>query len=146
MATKFSAFFSLLVVFLSGAVVGALAHRLYMVNTVYTTGNGGPAPWRKTDPEEARKRIVADLKAKIHLDDQEVAGLNSVMDESREDFHKMRDRMNAEVRSLHDEQWQKFRAMLRPDQQPLYDQWRTERDNEMRKRREQQQQKSAPRP
>ena len=47
---KFSAFLSLLVVFLSGAVVGALAYRLYMVNTVYTTGNGNGTPPARNGP------------------------------------------------------------------------------------------------
>jgi hypothetical protein len=137
---KLSAFLSLLLVFLSGAVVGALAHRLYMVNTIYSTGNGNGAPLSKrTDPEEVRRRIIADVKSKVHLDDSEVAALNKLMDETNDAWHKMRDRINAEGRTFHDEQWQKFRALLRPDQQSLYDQWRTERDNELRKRREQQQ-------
>jgi hypothetical protein len=137
---KFSAFLSLLVVFLSGAVVGALAYRLYMVNTVYTTGNGnGAPPARKADPEDVRRHIVADLKSKLHLDDQQVIALNKLMDDTNDAWHKMRDRINAEGRAFHDEQWLKFRAQLRQDQQPLYDQWRTERDNEIRKHREQQQ-------
>ena len=136
---KFTAFLSLLLVFLSGAVVGALAHRLYMVNTVYTTGNGTAPPSKRADPEEVRRRITADLKSKVHLDDQELAELNKLMDETNDAWHKMRDRINADGRAFHDQQWQKFRALLRPDQQSLYDQWRTDRDNDLRKRREQQQ-------
>jgi hypothetical protein len=140
---KFSAFLSLLVVFLSGAVVGVLAYRLYMVNTVFS-GNGSPAAVSKRmDPEEVRRHIISDLKAKIHLDDQQVTELNKLMDETNETWHKMRDRMNAEGRAFHDRQWQRFHEVLRPDQQPLYDQWRAERENEMRKRREQQQQHSG---
>lgn len=135
---KFSAFLSLLVVFLSGAVVGALALRLYMVNTVYTgSGNGAP-PARRPDPEEVRRRIVADLKTKVHLDDQETVALNKLMDETNDAWHKMRDRINAEGHAFHDAQWQKFRAQLRPDQQPLFDQWRAERDAELRRHHEQQ--------
>lgn len=133
--SKWSAFFSLLVVFLSGAVVGALAHRLYMVTTAYS----GSAPPPKS-PEEVRRRIIQDLRTKVHLDDQQVAELNSIMDETRDQFHQMRDQMSAQGRTLHDQQWQKVRAMLRPDQQPLYDKWRADRDAEIRKRREQQKQ------
>jgi uncharacterized coiled-coil protein SlyX len=138
--SKWSAFFSLLVVFLSGAVVGALAHRLYMVTTAYS--GSAPAP-KRPDPEEVRKRITADLRAKVHLDDQQVAELNRIMDETRDTFRKMHDQMNTDVRALHDRQWQKFRAELRPDQQPLYDKWRADRDAEQRKRHEQQQQKQG---
>jgi hypothetical protein len=136
---KFTAFLSLLLVFLSGAVVGALAHRLYMVNTIYSGNGNGSALSKRTDPEEVRRRIIADLKSKVHLDDGEVAELNKLLDETNDAWHRMRDRINAEGRAFHDAQWQKFRALLRPDQQSLYDQWRTERDNELRKRREQQQ-------
>ncbi len=142
--SKFSAFLSLLLVFISGSVVGALAYRLYMVKTVYTVNNNAPQPPRRPDPEEVRKRIVTDLKEKVHLDDSQVSALNRMMDETGEAWHKMRDEMNAKGRALHDEQWQKFRDSLRADQQPLYDQWRAQRDAEIRKRHEQQQQRKGP--
>ena len=132
--SKLSAFLSLLFVFLSGAVVGALAHRLYMVNTAYS---GSAPPPRRPDPEEARRRIIADLKARVHLDDQQLVALNRIMDETNDAWQRMRHKMNEEGRAVHDQQWQKFRDTLRPDQQPLYDQWRAERDAEMRKRHEQ---------
>jgi len=134
--SKLSAFLSLLLVFVSGSVVGALAYRLYMVKTVYTTTTTPPPP----RPEEVRKRIVADLKVAVHLDDQQIAALKQMMDETNDAWHKMRDEMNAKGHKLHDEQWQKFRDTLRPDQMALYDQWRSARDAEMARRREQQQQ------
>ena len=142
--SKLSAFLSLLLVFVSGAVVGALAHRLYMVNTAYS-GNGPVPPPHRPTPEEARKRITSDLQARLHLDDQQLAALNKIMDETNEAWQTMRRKINEEGRTLHDQQWEKFRASLRPDQQPIYDQWRTDRDNEMRKRREQDH-KGPPRP
>ena len=141
--SKLSAFLSLLLVFVSGSVVGALTYRLYMVKTVYTTTTAAPPP-RRPDPEEARRRIVADLKDKVHLDDQQVTALNLMMDETNDAWHKMRDEMNAKGHKLHDEQWQKFRDTLRPDQMALYDQWRSARDAEMARRREQQQQHKGP--
>ena len=139
--SKLSAFLSLLLVFISGSVVGALAYRLYMVKTVYTTTT---APPRRPDPEEVRRRIIAELKEKVRLDDQQVAVLNRTMDETNDAWHKMRDEMNAKGHKLHDEQWQKFRDTLRPDQMALYDKWRADRDAEMAKRREQQQQHKGP--
>lgn len=131
--SKFSAFLSLLLVFLSGSVVGALAYRLYMVKTVYTTNIQPP---RRPDPEEVRRRIISDLKTKVHLDDQQVADLNKLMDETNDAWQQMRRKMNEEGRAIHDSQWQKFRDALRPDQQPLLDQWRADRDAEMRKRQQ----------
>jgi uncharacterized membrane protein len=131
--SKLSAFLSLLLVFVSGAVVGALAYRLYSAKSAYTMP-------RRPDPEEARRRIVVELKDKVHLDDQQVTALNRMMDETNDAWHRMRDEMNAKGHKLHDEQWQNFRDTLRPDQMALYDQWRADRDAEMARRREQQQQ------
>ena len=135
--SKLSAFLSLLLVFISGAVVGCLAYRLYMVKTVYTTNTPPP---RRPSPEEVRKRIVDELKTKVHLDDQQVSAVNRMMDETHDAWDKMRDEVNKKGRELHDQQWQKFRDSLRAEQQPLYDQWRADRDAEIRKRHEQQQQ------
>jgi hypothetical protein len=130
--SKFSAFLSLLLVFLSGGVVGALSYRLYSARTVYS----GASP-RRPDPEEVRRRIVADLKAKVHIDDQQVVGLNKLMDETRDAWQQMRHKMDQDGRAIHEQQWQNFRNALRPDQQPLFDQWKADRDAEMRKRHEQ---------
>jgi uncharacterized membrane protein len=144
--SKFSAFLSLLLVFLSGAVVGALSYRLYMVKTVYTTTVQPP---RRADPEEVRRRIVADLKTKVHIDDQQVTALNKLMDETRDAWQQMRHKMDQDGRAIHEQQWQNFRNTLRADQQPLFDQWKSDRDAEMRKRREQQDHKGPggpPRP
>jgi hypothetical protein len=143
--SKFSAFLSLLLVFVSGSVVGALAHRLYMVKTAYS--GSAPSP-RRPDPEEVRRRIVSDLKSKVHLDNEQVTALNRMMDETNDSWHKMQKKLNVELRGMRDQEWQKFREVLRPDQQSLYDQWRTERDAEMRKRHEQEHkgQSGPPRP
>lgn len=57
--TKVSALLSLLLVFGSGILVGAVAYRLYMVRTV-TTAQPAPRP----SPEEVRKHIIADMREK----------------------------------------------------------------------------------
>jgi len=128
--SKLSAFLSLLLVFLSGGVVGALSYRLYAAKTV-------SAIPRRPDPEEVRRRITADLKNKVHIDDQQAAGLNKLMDETKDAWQQMRHKMDEEGRAIHEQQWQKFRAALRADQQPLFDQWKADRDAEMRRRHEQ---------
>ena len=63
--TKSSALLSLVLVFLSGTLVGAVTYRLYMVNSV---NSGGAPPGRgqgKMDPEEVRKRRVAEMKGEV---------------------------------------------------------------------------------
>jgi hypothetical protein len=129
--SRLSAFISLMLVFLSGALVGAFGHRLYMVNTVLMA----PRPTRPS-PEEMRKRQVEDVRSRLKLDDQQVAQYNAILDTTRQQFDQLHDKLNAEGRSIHDQQVEKVNAILRPDQKPLYEKWRAEREAE-RKRREQ---------
>jgi uncharacterized membrane protein len=136
--SKLSAFLYLLVVFVSGGAVGASAYRLYMANPGHTS----PAPaQKKFDPEEVRRRILTDMKAKIHLDDAQLKQVDQIMTETREGFHQIHDKFNAAGQQLRDQQIANVRAILRPDQQPLYDQWRAERDAERRRRQTQQEKK-----
>lgn len=134
--SKLSAFVYLLIVFVSGGAVGASAYRLYMVNEAHSVGAPSPPAQRKVDPEEVRRRILSDMKARINLDDQQVSQVDQIMTETREGFHQIHDKLNAAGRQLRDQQIAKIKAVLRPDQQALYEQWRTERDAE-RKRRQQ---------
>jgi hypothetical protein len=129
--SRLSAFISLMLVFLSGALVGAFGHRLYMVNTVMTAPRS-----TRPSPEEMRKRQVEDVRQKLSLDDQQVAQYNAILDTTRQQFDQLHDKLNAEGRSIHDQQVEKVNAILRPDQKPLYEKWRAEREAE-RKRHEQ---------
>src|SRR5262245_10178282 len=81
---------SLLAVFLSGAVVGAFGHRLYMVRSVYS----GPAtvPPAAPKPEDFRKKYVEELRTRLHLDEPQLGKLNTILDQTREKFHEMRER------------------------------------------------------
>lgn len=133
--SKLSAFISLLLVFLSGALVGAISYRLYVVNTV-TAVKQPP----RLSPEEFRRRQVEDLRQKVGLDDQQIAQYNAILDSTRQQFDQLHDKMNAEGRVIHDQQVEKVNAILRPEQRPAYEKWRADREAE-RKRREQQQHK-----
>ena len=82
--SKISALLSLLLVFASGALVGVVGYRLYTVNTVVTAPP--PRTGQRLDPEEARRRLIADQREKIGLDDQQVAQLNRIYDETRQAF------------------------------------------------------------
>ena len=133
--SRISAFISLLLVFLSGALVGAVGHRLYMVNSVTAVKQQTKQPPRMT-PEEFRKRQIEDIRQKLNLDDQQVAQYDAILDATRQEFDKVRDQYNAEGHRIHDQQVEKVNAILRPEQRPLYEKWRAEREAE-RKRHEQ---------
>lgn len=129
--SKFSAFVSLLLVFLSGSLVGAFGYRLYSVSSV--TALKQP-PTQRPSPEEFRRRQVEDVRQKVGLDDQQVAAYNKILDNTRQQFDQLHDRMNAEGRAIHDQQVAQVNAILRSDQKPLYDKWRAERDAERKRR------------
>src|SRR5882762_245831 len=103
--SRLSALLSLLLVFLSGALVGGFAHKLYS-----TTVNAGP-PTRRT-PEDFRSRYVNDMRTRLQLDDDQVGQLGQILNQiGHETDQKMR-----EIRK---EQIEKINAMLRPDQKPI---------------------------
>ena len=114
---KLSAVLSLLVVFLSGSVLGAVAYRLYAVNSVQGVDVGRKQP--KMSPEEFRKHYVEEFRTKVKMDDQQVATLQQILDETRAAGHKMREKMNAEGESIQASQVEKITDILRPDQIPL---------------------------
>ena len=140
--TRFSALISLLLVFFSGAVLGAFAYRLYSVGTVQLTGNGSPPPPnRRPTPEEWRRNYISGLTKAAKLDDQQVAALNGILDRTRDEVDKLNEKIKPERDALN-EKWRPDReaiqnhqvelvdAMLRPDQRPLFEAWRAERERQ----------------
>jgi Spy/CpxP family protein refolding chaperone len=128
--SKSSALVSLLLVFLSGVLVGGFAYRLYNVSMVAGPNNG-----RKLDPEEARKHIIADMRVRLKLDAHQVDQLQQIFDQTRDQFRQFHDRMNAEGQAIHSNHLERIKTILRPDQLPLYEQWRTERERERKERK-----------
>lgn len=125
--SRTSAILSLLFVFASGAVLGAVGTRLYTVKTVSSQSPSAQPPHRP-DPEEIRKHLVNEAKEKMRLDDDQMKRLNQIYDQTREDMDEIHHKANAEVRMLWDKQNNSIRALLRPDQIPAYEQLRAERE------------------
>jgi hypothetical protein len=134
--TKFSAFLSLLLVFASGIVVGGFGYRVY--NTKVATS---PRPPEKQhmSPEEFQKRAVEDMTKEVRLDDQQVIQLRQIYGETRTAFDEKRaefnNKLHAEGQAIHEQQVEKIKKMLRPDQIPLYDALRARREAERAARR-----------
>jgi len=121
--SKLSAFLTLLLVFASGAVLGAVAHRLYEVNSVMS----GTAT-KRPSPEEFRKHQVSEMRDKVHLDDAQVAQFNQILDQTKAAFDQNHKQWNSANRAVWDEQRNRVRAMLKPDQVPLFDQLMADHD------------------
>ncbi len=136
--SKLSAALSVLLVFFSGAVLGAFTYRLYSLPAVQLVKDANVPP-RKLSPEEWRKKYVADFAGAVKLDEAQITGLNKILDHTREEFDKLNDKIKPEREAL-DQKWRPDREtiqahqvesinmLLRPEQRPLYDAFRAERE------------------
>ena len=97
-------------VFACGAVVGAFAYRLYTVSDV--SANVG-----QRDPEEYRKRFMAELKNRLNLNDDQAAKVGMIMDQTRQQFRAARATIEPEIQKIREEQRQKISEILSADQQ-----------------------------
>ena len=118
--TKLSAFFSLLLVFFSGVVVGGFAYRVYSTTAAVAPSNP-KGPEEKRDPEAIRKHNIDEMTQAVHLDPQQVVQAEKIYDHTREQFDQVSQKHNADVRAIFDDQVAQIKAMLRPDQLPLYE-------------------------
>lgn len=120
--SHFSIALYMLAVFVSGALVGAFGHRLYTVRTVEAdTG-------RPRTPSEFRQRYLNDMKARLSLDDTQTAQMSSILDQTRERFKAFNEKHKAEMSEIHETQVRDIRAMLKPEQQAAYEEYRKERE------------------
>ena len=108
--TRWSVALYMALVFVCGGVAGAFAYRLYTVSGV--SANVG-----QRNPEEFRKRFMADLKARLQLNDDQAAKLSVIMDETRMRVRTTRDTIEPELRKIRDDQRQRISELLSPSQQ-----------------------------
>ena len=131
--TKLSAFFSLLLVFCSGVGVGVVGYRAYSGSVV------APAktPEKRTppNPEEFRKHLIQEMTTEVHLDPDQVAKLVQIYDDTRNQFNEINTQFDEKGRALRDDQISKVKAMLRPDQVPLYEALHARKEAERAARR-----------
>jgi len=129
--SRLSAFFSLLLVFISGAVVGVFGYRAYTHSQSVTAR----APEKKQDPEDVRKQLIDEMAKEVRLDGQQVTQLGKIYDDTRERFNEFNKQRNAEARAIWEEQTARIKALLRPDQEPLYEALRARKEAERKARR-----------
>lgn len=114
-------------VFASGLVLGWFGQRLYNASEV--------APKQRPNPEEFRKKVVAEYENRLKLSPQQVIQLNTIFDETRARMEETRKGMRPAYQKIHEEQVKKIRDMLNPDQQVEYDKLRQERQQQRQKGR-----------
>ncbi len=102
----------LLIVFLSGALVGVLAHRLYVIRGVETSG-----PAR---PENYRSRYIDEMRTRLNLDEGQLQLLNGILDDARTRYRAAREKIRPELDTIRQDQVGKIRSMLSEGQRIEY--------------------------
>jgi Spy/CpxP family protein refolding chaperone len=110
----------LFVVFVSGAVLGALGYRLYSPPTAKS------AP--KLSPEEWRRQNIEEMRQKLNLTPDQLQKINTIYDGTHSRFEAAHETHNQEVKQIREEHVGKIRALLTPEQLPKYEQLRAERE------------------
>jgi hypothetical protein len=110
----------LFLVFISGAVVGALGYRTYKPPTASSNA--------RVSPEEFRRQYLQEIKTRVDLNDDQLQKVNAILDETRSRFHDARDKHNQVVKQIGEEQRAKMRATLAPEQLSKAEQFWQDRD------------------
>jgi len=145
--SKVSAFLSVLLVFASGAAMGAVGYRLYVVKTVVSPVQEK----KKMSPEEMRKRIVSHLKEAVKLNDEQLGEVQKIYDWQAEQFMPVNKKYESQVNQvthefdqqrdqIHEAAVAKIKSILTADQQPLYDKWLADRSADRKRHQQQEQQ------
>lgn len=107
-----------LVLFCGGVIAGVLGDRYYVQNVVHA----------RPGAERLRERYVEETRRKLNLTDQQLKQLNTILDDTRAKMRAFRESHHAEFDQITQDQNQRVRAMLRPDQIPAYEQLRADQE------------------
>jgi Spy/CpxP family protein refolding chaperone len=103
-------------VFVSGAVVGGFANRLYMMRTVSASTTG-----TQRRGVEFRRQYVEEMRTRLHLTEPQLTQLQQIMDSTGKKMREMH-------RSVEEEHVRQVVAMLDDTQRAEYAKMREERD------------------
>ena len=129
--TKTSAILSLALVFVSGGLVGVLAHRAYIVRSA----SGNAEFSRKPSSADWRKHVLGEMRTKVKLDDAQAEQLNDIFDKMDVGVRELRTIRENENQALQNDLVAKINGILRPEQIELYKQYREEREKERQRRK-----------
>jgi hypothetical protein len=120
----------LFLIFISGAVVGALGYRIYK-----PPATSGSVP--QVSPEERRRQYMEEMKTHLGLSPEQMQKLSGISDETRTRNDEVREKHDQVIKQIREDYRAKVRAMLTPEQLPKYEQLRQER--ELRRKQQEQQ-------
>ena len=120
----FSMVFYLVLVFLSGVLVGSVGADLYHARSV-SAKSANP-----TSPEELRRRYAEELRTRLKLRSEQTQKLAVILEGTHQRFRQLRQKYQPEVRVIQDAQAEQIRAILDASQQGEYERMRREWEQE----------------
>jgi hypothetical protein len=129
-----AALFAILL-FLGGLVVGVLGHTYYAATVV-------------KGAEGFRHRYVSEMQSKLNLTPPQVNQLETILDETKAQYKAVRDSYHPAMLKIKNEQINRVKSILTPQQLPIYDQIvadheRRAREQDERDRQEEQRREAA---
>ena len=115
-------------VFAAGVVAGALGSRVLTGPQVSAKTNGPPPP------AEWRKKHVSEMTTRLKLSGVQVADLNKILDQTRDQYRAARERAKPEMQRIYEDQVQRITAMLAQGQRPEYERIVEEHDRQRKLR------------
>jgi hypothetical protein len=115
---QWSASILAVLLFTSGAAVGALGHRYYAASSVLANA---PA-------NDFRSRYVSDMTSRLRLSSTQVNQLEGILDQTKAKFRAVHETCRPAIAHIKQEQIAQVKAILAPRQIPLYDQLLAERE------------------
>lgn len=112
----------LLLVFGSGALVGAFGHRLYSAKAVNAEQR------EKKSPEALRQRYLKDYESRLKLNPEQMQKLVVILDETKAKYKATHDQIDPEMKRIGAEQRERINAMLEDGQKVEYAKMLEERD------------------
>lgn len=119
----------LFLVFISGAVVGALGYRVY--NPPLARGVG---PRHGT--AQFRQQYLDEMRTRLNLSPDQIQKLQVILDRTDQRFNDARAQHNQMIRELREDHVASVRAILTAEQLPKYDELRAEREQRAKQEKE----------
>lgn len=117
-----------LLIFVCGVVAGVLGNRYIKMATV----NAKTA-------EDFRHHYTIEMRDKLHLSAQQVAELDVILDETKAKYKAVRDSYRPQMLKIKDEQLDRVKDILTPEQIPGYEQLVSEREERYRQQQDREQ-------
>jgi uncharacterized protein YdiU (UPF0061 family) len=134
--TRLSAFLYLILVFFSGILVGVVSHRLYLTSTV----NASLVPPAPRTMDEVRKQYLDDMRRKVGVNDEQIASVNRILDETKRRFDELHTSEKPLRDKIQQDQHAAISALLTDQQKAAFDNWRAERARRQAEQQKKQQQ------